>query len=148
MGLVGLLLAIVGGKAAGYAVLVDHSDSMQPAIAAGDVVITRLIPSREIAVGDIVSFRSPQRPQILITHRVVERRAVANGFAFVTRGDANTGVERWTIDDEGRIGMMVGRAPKLGFVLHWIKGPFAGIGLVLLSGLLLTGLLIRRVIAL
>ncbi len=144
----GVLLAAGVSKPLGYRVLIDYSDSMLPTIAAGDVVVTKLVPAAHARPGDVVSFQDPARQGRLLTHRVVSRRAKLGSFDFVTRGDANTGVERWSIDDEGRIGVMVGRAPKLGFALHWLKGPFAGIGLVLLSGVLLAGMLIRRVLAL
>ena len=139
------LLAVVGGKAAGFAVLVDHSDSMKPAISAGDVLVTRVVAPTAVQVGDVVSFRSPQKPTLLITHRVTERRVVDGAFAFVTRGDANTGVERWSVPPDGELGRLTLRLPKVGYALVWAADPLVRLILVLGAGVVLAGLLVRRV---
>ena len=59
--------------------------SMNPMLQAGDLVLTVDVAPEEIAVGDIVRFRSGQ---VDILHRVVEIRD-AGGLEFITRGDAN-----------------------------------------------------------
>jgi signal peptidase len=35
---------------------------------------------------------------------------------MVTRGDANTAPERWTVQTDGQIGRVVAHLPKLGYV--------------------------------
>src|SRR5580658_9353766 len=61
----GLLLGI----ASGYRPLVDHSDSMRPAIRAGDLLITHTKPAGSVRRGEIVSFNDPALAGKLVTHR-------------------------------------------------------------------------------
>ena len=140
-----LLLAVGLGKPLGYKLLVDYSDSMQPAIAAGDVLLTRMEPVANAHVGDIITFQDPQQEGKLLTHRVVSRRLGPTAYGFVTRGDANTGVERWSIAADGRVGRYVARLPRAGYVVAEItRGP-RRLLLVLVPGLLLAALLVRQI---
>jgi len=59
--------------------------SMNPMLQAGDLVLTVDVAPEEVAVGDIIRFRSGE---VDILHRVVEIRN-AGGLEFITRGDAN-----------------------------------------------------------
>jgi len=129
----------------GYRILVDHSDSMQPAIAAGDVLVTRLAPPREVRVGEIATFQDPQRPGRLLTHRVVSKRLRGTSYAFVTRGDANTGVERWSIAADGQVGRLTGRVPKAGLAMAWMRDGTRRAILLLVTSLALIALLARIV---
>lgn len=71
----GLLLALTLPRLFGMPVLVVLSGSMEPALATGDVVIESRISPLDAKVGDIVTFRDPERPERLITHRVRSVRA-------------------------------------------------------------------------
>ena len=140
-----VLFWAVASQPMGYRILVDQSDSMRPAIAAGDVLITRLAPPGEVRVGEIVTFQDPQRRGRLLTHRVVSKKLGGTGYAFVTRGDANTGVERWSIADDGQVGRLTGRVPKVGLAMAWLRdGPRRAV-LLLLTSLALIALLARIV---
>jgi signal peptidase I len=144
---VGLLVlaALALTKPLGYRVLVDHSDSMAPAIRTGDLLLTKVVPPRKASVGDVVSFHSPDGGRLL-THRVVERRLQPGGrWAFVTRGDANTGVERWAVEANGRVGRVTVRLPKAGYALGWLGQPAGRFLLVAAGGLALSVLLARRI---
>jgi signal peptidase len=148
LGAVVVLALVAAAGPLGYKILVDHSDSMRPAIAAGDVVVTHVQPVRETQVGDVVSFRDPHRTGRLITHRVVTRQERGGRVGFVTRGDANTGVERWWVARDGRIGRMVGRVPRAGRGLVLMHGGPTQIILLALSALMLVVLFARRIWAL
>lgn len=137
------LAALGAAKPLGFQVRVDRSDSMLPAIAAGDVVVSRVVAPAQVKRGDIVSFTSPERRGIVVTHRVVSRRREGPNYAFVTKGDANSGVERWKVDAEGRVGRMQLRVPRVGYALAWTGGKHARLILVLGCGVVLTGLLAR-----
>jgi signal peptidase len=139
------LVAIGAAQPLGFQVRVDHSDSMLPAIAAGDVLVTRVVRPSELRAGDVVSFNSPDRRGIVITHRVVSRRMRAGRYEFVTKGDANTGVERWTVSTRGKVGRMAFRIPRAGYALAWVGGKQGRIVFVLGGGIVLAGLLARRI---
>jgi signal peptidase len=148
LGCAALLLALLAlglAKPLGFQVRVDRSDSMLPAIAAGDVVVSRVVAPSEVRVGQIVSFNSPERQGIVVTHRVVSRRVRGARYEFVTKGDANTGTERWTVSSRGRVGRMALRVPRVGYGLAWVGGKQGRLVLVLGGGLLLAGLVARRI---
>jgi signal peptidase len=109
--LVGLLALLV----AGYRPLVEQSDSMAPVMYAGDLLFVRQIPASEARQGDILTFDDADRPGQTLTHRVVSAKPDGTGeLAFVTRGDANTGEERWTVRPEGIVGRYGFRVPAAG----------------------------------
>jgi signal peptidase len=118
----GLALAVVLLLALGYRGLTVLSGSMEPTFSAGDVLVQHEVSPRSIAVGDIVTFRDPEGGDRLITHRVrgvVERDGRVE---VITRGDANSGSERWSVPVDGHLGRVVARVPRLGRALAWTHG--------------------------
>ena len=143
--LAGLLLALTLPRLFGMPVLVVLSGSMEPALGTGDVVIESRISPLDAKVGDIVTFRNPERPDRLITHRVRSVRARPGDVSFTTKGDANNTVETWQIPREGGIGRVEYRIPRLGYVVAWISGPAARLFLVIVPALLLGFFELRRI---
>jgi len=47
------------------------SGSMEPTLKVGSVEITKPFDPNNIQVGDIITFRSPRNPQLVVSHRVV-----------------------------------------------------------------------------
>ena len=120
---IGVLIAVVGPFALGMRSLSVMSGSMEPAIGTGDVIVDQWITPSEARVGDAVSFNDPARGDIALTHRVVELRRRGNRVDFVTRGDANTGVEHWSAPADGRIGRVAYRIPRAGFLMVFTRTP-------------------------
>ncbi len=120
----------------GYTSLDELSGSMNPVIRVGDEVIEQRVPPLEAKIGDVVTFKSPDSGKIL-THRVVQMRVFGSWVAFVTRGDANTGFERWSVSEDGTIGKVVARIPKLGYVTNRAGSRMGRVGLIALPVLLL-----------
>lgn len=96
---------------------------MEPAISTGDVIVNEWIPPRDARVGDAITFNDPGRGDIVLTHRIVSVQRRADRVDFVTRGDANTGVERWSSPAAGRIGRVVYRVPNAGFLMVFTRTP-------------------------
>lgn len=140
-----ILLSVGIGALLGFRALVVRSGSMAPAIQSGDVVVTRLVRPSVVRPGDVVTFRDPSRQGDLVTHRVVQVRPEGDVLAFVTRGDANTGEERWSIPRDGTIGAAAFRVPAAGRVLAWLRMPALRISLLLVSALALAALALRRI---
>jgi len=128
--LAAVLALVTVPRIAGYTPFTILSGSMQPAYAVGDVVLDERIAPLEARPGDVVTFKDPGRGGELVTHRV--ERIVADGHqvSFVTRGDANTGRERWTVAADGSIGRVRGHVPKVGYVLQWARGREGKLGLI------------------
>ena len=131
--LVALGIALVLGlglRAAGLTALVDYTDSMQPAIAAGDVVVDKTVPAGELRPGQIASIPDPGLDNRLITHRVVSVTTTGGRTTIVTRGDANDSTERWVMPADREVKRMVTRVPWIGHVMAWLASPLLR-GLVL-----------------
>jgi signal peptidase I len=140
-----ILLSVGLGAALGFRALVVRSGSMAPAIESGDVVVTRLVRPSAVGPGDVVTFRDTTREGELVTHRVVQVTRQGDRVSFVTRGDANTGEERWSVDPHGTIGATAFRVPRAGRLLAWLRMPFVRAGVLLSSALVIAVLALRRI---
>jgi signal peptidase I len=127
---------------AGYRPLVVHSASMAPAVDTGDLVITRAVAPSAVAVGDVVSFHDRSRDGRLITHRVTSARRQGRHVAFVTRGDVNSGVERWSSTRDARVGRLALRVPLAGYAVTWLTR----LPIILALLALVLGLVVQRII--
>jgi signal peptidase I len=120
------------------------SGSMTPTIRVGDVVVDRSMAPLDARVGDIVTFNSPGNSARLITHRVIRMRALGDNVSFVTRGDANTGVERWSVPVDGRIGRVVYHLPKIGYAANFVGSKLGRLLFLVLPATLLGIAELRR----
>jgi signal peptidase I len=144
-GAVALLLAMAALIGTGHRVMVDMSDSMQPAIAAGDVLVTDAILARDARPGDIITFDDPERDGRTMTHRVVSVRERGDKLAFHTKGDANGKGEGWTVAAGGTVGEVRVVVPKLGYAFNWFAKKQVRFMLLTVAGLLLAALFLARV---
>ena len=115
---VGIGAALTVPAALGMHPFTVLSGSMEPTIHTGDIVVVRSVSPLDARVGDVVMFRSPEQPAKLITHRMISMRVRGETVYVVTRGDANTGVERWSVPTTGTIGRAEYRIPKLGYATN------------------------------
>jgi signal peptidase len=142
---VALGLATVGPMVLGWRPFAVLSGSMAPTLRTGDEIVVRPVAPRDLRVGDIVTFNDASRDNALVTHRVRSMRVVGANVQVVTRGDANTGSEHWSIPAGGRVGRLAYRIPKLGYVTGAAGTPLGRILFVVLPALLLGATEIRRV---
>jgi signal peptidase I len=146
LGLALLLLALLLiATVAGYSVLIDHSDSMRPAIRAGDMVFTESVPAVALDRGDIVTFSDRALGGRLITHRVVGIRRAGSRIAFLTRGDANPAAESWTVPVRASLGRVVLRVPELGRATAWMSDRWVRTILLGFAAAVLGTALLRRI---
>lgn len=115
------------------------SGSMEPNVSTGDLVLTVPISPGEAKSGDIVTFTDPSNNGRLLTHRVATSRRDGQQYRFVTKGDANSNAERWAVPADGRVGRVVMKMPKLGYVMALSRKPEARVALIALPALLLAG---------
>jgi signal peptidase I len=141
---VSVLAAVILLLASGHRLLVVRSGSMAPAIDPGDVLITTMVSPAAVSRGDVVTFRDSTRSGKLVTHRVVTARPHRGGFLFLTRGDANTGTERWSIGAKEKVAALWFRIPDAGRTLALVGDPRVRGGLVALGALLLASSAIRQ----
>lgn len=110
--------------------------SMLPTISSGDRVWVDYAPGRDIEVGDIVVFRDPLNPDIVIAHRVIGV-GVLNGERVIhTKGDNNDTPDFSFLGEEDIIGIAQVDVPPLGRVLMFVcslPGYLLGVALPLLA---------------
>jgi signal peptidase len=143
--LFGICMAVTLPFFLGVKSLTVLSGSMEPTIHVGDIVVVRQIEAVDAGVGDVVTFRDPMDPDKLVTHRVRRISVADGGVEFETKGDANTGTEHWRIADDGTIGLVLYRVPRIGYVLFYIHGTIGRFALVVLPALLLGAYEIWRI---
>jgi signal peptidase len=91
--------------------------SMEPALRAGDIAITRDVPADEIRPGDIIRFQSEGK---YVLHRVIEVEDGADSPIFLTQGDANNVTDPPVFAEElsGKVVLVV---PKIGWLGIWVR---------------------------
>ena len=128
-----LLMSAIVLVIAGYQPLVVRTDSMNPTLAAGDLIVVADEVAGDLRVGDIVTIDHGGSAGESITHRV-RRVSVNHGQLTVeTRGDANTASEFWKLNPDSAVGQYEWRVPDFGSIVLWITTPDARTALVLIA---------------
>lgn len=86
--------------------------SMTPAIRNGDIITVSPLANLSIKRGDVVAFRHPERPQMLV-HRVLRKK----GDHFLIKGDNCPTVDGW-IPAENILGLIT-RVERNGKARFW-----------------------------
>ncbi|MFL5735944.1 MAG: signal peptidase I [Actinomycetota bacterium] len=132
-----IVLSVTVPNAFGLRELTVLSGSMEPTIHTGDVVVERQVSPLDVRLGDVVSFKDPEDASILITHRVQSMVVHDDIVSFVTKGDANTGVERWKVSADGTIGKVEYHVWRLGYLLAGVRGRLGRLLLVVVPAVVL-----------
>ncbi|WP_231190347.1 signal peptidase I [Haladaptatus sp. DYF46] len=109
----------VAGADHSYVVL---SESMQPAIRAGDAILVASVPPQTIDKGDIITFRAGavqgvQGDAPVVTHRVAKVKQTKTGVKFRTKGDGNEKPDPEPVAANDVIGQVKYTIPYLGFAV-------------------------------
>ena len=146
--LVLILIAIVGGLACiyfldEYDAYVVMSDSMQPTIKSGDMVIIGSPGSLftgDIAPGEIISF---ERNKNLVTHRIVS----IEGDTIYTKGDGMEEADSWPVSRFFDVkGSYIFHIPYIGFLSNFIKTKMGWLLCVILPAACLLGFIIKDIV--
>ena len=122
--LIGGLIVILGAILFLGPAKIVVTDSMAPALRAGDLVL--LQPIKDIIrPGMVVAYDLQDK---LITHRVVE----VVGDLLVTKGDNNQDVDPWRVPFTSVVGVPNVRIPYAGYLLDFVKSPMGFLLLIIL----------------
>jgi signal peptidase len=121
-GLLALLVIGVALRATGTTAMVDYTDSMRPAISAGDVVVDRPVRAADLHRGEVATIADAATHRT-VTHRVVSVTRTGATVTVVTRGDANDASERWVLPAGASVRHVVARIPWIGHVMAWLASP-------------------------
>lgn len=102
-----------------------QTGSMAPALQPGDAVAVRQVDAADLKLGDVISFRSPADPEVVITHRIVQASSAGGGI--VTQGDNNTTADQ-SLEPSQVLGRVERSIPNAGYLIDFIHSP---VGLVL-----------------
>lgn len=108
-GIIGLVLAAMYVK--GIKCFLITSNSMEPKISVGDVVVT--YPHSEYAMGDIISYFDIKH--FVTTHRVSSTKRIENKMFYFTKGDANHFEDKTPVHQREVIGKAILVVPYVGY---------------------------------
>ncbi len=116
----------------GHTALWVMTPSMEPEIPEKSYILVKKAAAEDVRLNDVISFYSkdPALDGALNTHRVVE--IVGDHEGFVTKGDKNSSVDRYTVKAEDVCGIYVGKLFLL-TAIGRLTSTWAGAVIVLLA---------------
>ena len=121
----------------GFRSFITLSDSMNPVIKKGGLLITQRVNPDTIRTGDIITYREGSE---IRTQRVVEAVNSDGGISFITRGDASEGVNSRAVPAGDVIGRFVYSVGFAGNVMLAMRNPVNMIFCVTGTGILILSL--------
>lgn len=140
---VACVLAYAGLLVTGYKPIAVYSGSMVPTIQVGGLAVDRVIPARDVRVGDVITFEDPYVRGRLVTHRIIHVFHTNHGLAYRTKGDANSARDPWTIKLPDRVGRMSFSVPYAGYALWYLHTREIRQALILLGALIMLTAMFR-----
>ena len=130
----------------GWLPLIVLTDSMQPEIDGGDLIICHTIEAEEIKTGDVIAFFDPAgNGTSIVTHRVIEIVEENGELSFRTKGDNNNAEDKLLVPENNLVAIYKTRIAGAGNVAMFMQSPTGLIVCVVLPIVMLVGYdLIRR----
>ena len=116
----GLLVLVVGPRVYPFQTFYVRTGSMSPAIPVGALVVATRASAEDLNPGDVIVFQRPDRPGMMVVHRIEAIEQRASGPVFITRGDANSAPDGWEVPATGDGWQARYSVSRLGFVLGWL----------------------------
>jgi len=136
-----LIVALLAGTVPslfGAESFVVLSGSMEPTISVGDLTVVVPVKPQDFQVGDIITYRTTQAPDVLVTHRLIATGTDEQGrLTFETKGDANEVSDQVAVAPGAVLGRVVYSIPKVGYLVDFARRPEGKILLIGIPGLLL-----------
>lgn len=138
-GMLSLLLAasivlFLAPRLMGSNLLVVQSQSMEPAVPMGAVVVSESVAPSDVDEGDVITFRASSGfgQEGLITHRVIAVDDWGGEVVFKTKGDASEEPDIDLVPGSDLLGKVWFTVPLAGFALAFIRTP---LGFAIIVGL-------------
>ncbi len=125
--------------------MVISSQSMQPILSYGDLILMRGEKAENLGTGDIIAFNVPSPYDKVASsptvHRVVDKWSKNGEIYFKTKGDSNSDADAWFVPAENVVGAYAQfKIPYVGSLVIFLKSPLGlaslilGLALVFLYG--------------
>ena len=133
-------VALIAFVTTGHRPATVATDTMEPALRDGDLIVNHVVPASAVEVGDVVTYSDALRPGGVVTERVLEVRPAGDHLEFTTMADSGDHIEQWSLASEETVGLVSLRVPFLGRLLSIISVPVLSLAvLVALGGVLSLG---------
>jgi signal peptidase len=128
-------------KILGKEIMSVLSGSMEPGIKTGSIIAVEPVsPDQQgtFKSGDVITFKSADDPNMLITHRVVSVNDTGSSLEYITKGDNNDSEDPKPIPSGNVVAKYANfTIPYLGFFLAWVKTKAGIIVVMIVPGVLL-----------
>ncbi len=107
-----------------YHIFAVQTDSMDPIIAPGDIVITKEIKPEDVKVGDIMAFYvdiTNDSVDDVVVHYIDDIQSYNNELIFKTKPHVSDIQDRWTIEEVDLIGVYQYQVNGLGKILLFMQ---------------------------
>ncbi len=104
-----------------YSIVAIASGSMNPKIKKGDAVVIEKVSHKKISKlkkGDIIAYKYSD---VLIIHRIEKIEIIGDKYYFYTKGDANSDIDEWIVEDDMIVGKINLILPYLGKPTVWVR---------------------------
>jgi signal peptidase I len=118
--LLGLLTLVAGPRLYPFQSFYVRTGSMAPVLPVGALVIATRAPAEDLGPGDVIVFERPDRPGMMVVHRIEAVEQTPAGPAFLTKGDANAGPDEWRVAATGDGWRVVYSMDRAGFTVGWL----------------------------
>ena len=118
----------------GYSIFRVSSGSMEPELMVGDIILDKEVENPEdLKVGDVITFRSDNPGDMLVTHKIIKAPYEENGeLKLQTKGIANDVADKPISADDVK-GIMICKVDYLDTVYNIFLSPW---GLLILIALI------------
>ena len=109
-----IIISSINGKdfsILGYKAYIVNTNSMEPTIKVGDIVIIKKVKAEKLNQGDVITFTQEGE---VITHRITKIETEEKSTQYVTKGDNNNAEDTLKIKYEDIIGKEILTIPQLG----------------------------------
>lgn len=109
-----IIISSINGKdfsILGYKAYIVNTNSMEPTIEVGDIVIIKKVKAEKLNQGDVITFTQEGE---VITHRITKIETEEKTTQYVTKGDNNNTEDTLKIKYEDIIGKEILTIPQLG----------------------------------
>lgn len=108
----------------GWLPLIVLTDSMQPVIDGGDLIICHTAEAEDILVNDVIAFFDPAgNGTSIVTHRVIDVIEENGTISFRTKGDNNNAEDKMLVPAENLVAVYKSRIAGAGNVAMFMQSP-------------------------
>jgi signal peptidase len=117
---------------------------MEPCLKVGSLVVTRPVNPEAIMVGDIITFKPTTIGEATITHRVIDINR-NSPLSFITKGDANSRHDPFTVPARNVVGKICFHVPYAGYVTEFLKTPWGFLLGLAIPALIVIAMYVRSI---